>query len=178
MPTQIPLNDKRGYSPHVAIVDDDDAAAMALMTWHLARRGTQRYAANAKGQYMHRLVMNAGPRQQIDHINRDGLDNRKENLRFVNHSQQLANTGKHHTASSRFKGVSWAANVGKWEAKLRPQVLGYFVDEIAAARAYDAAAVIRYGSYACTNFHVCSNCGHIEAFRGGAFAAASLKELA
>ena len=91
------------------------------------------------------------PDKQIDHINGDGKDNRISNLRLANGSQNQANQRKKPGLSSRFKGVSWHRNYGKWVASGRLH-LGYFDNEEDAARAYDRAISIIHGEFAVLNF--------------------------
>jgi hypothetical protein len=106
---------------------------------------------------LHRLLLNAPPELQVDHINGDGLDNRRSNLRLATGSQNQGNSRKRRDGvTSQYRGVSWNKRAGKWQALLRRegklQYLGYFSDEEAAARAYDAAALEQWGSFARLNF--------------------------
>jgi hypothetical protein len=112
---------------------------------------------------MHILIMGY---RFIDHADGDGLNNQRSNLRPASHALNNANrraatTHGGRPKSSRFKGVAWfkpAPGKGRprWVAKIRIDgravSLGYFHDEEAAARAYDAAAVAAWGEYACPNF--------------------------
>ena len=103
---------------------------------------------------MHRLVLLARHATLVDHINRDKLDNRRENLRYATQSQQNANKEKFH-GRSRFKGVHRRWDGRKWVAQIkvhnRRLSLGCFVDEEDAARAYNRAAREYFGEYACLN---------------------------
>jgi hypothetical protein len=106
---------------------------------------------------MHRLITSAPPDMQVDHINHNGLDNRKANLRVVSSTQNCWNKRKlSGKFSSRYKGVSWNKNYKKWEACLTcnkvKTILGYFDNEIAAARAYDVKAKTLFKEYAVLNF--------------------------
>jgi len=93
----------------------------------------------------------------IDHINNNGLDNRKVNLRIVTQRQNCWNSrAKFRSRSSRYKGASWHSKMNKWVSKIsidgKSVHLGYFDSEIPAARAYDAAAKKHRGQYAYLNF--------------------------
>jgi len=93
---------------------------------------------------------------QIDHINGDRLDNRISNLREVTHKQNTWNR-KPRKTSSHYKGICWFKRDSKWRVSIngldgKKLYLGMYVDEIAAAKAYDCAARILHGEYARTNF--------------------------
>ncbi|MHC4636877.1 MAG: HNH endonuclease [Planctomycetota bacterium] len=149
-----------------AMVDADDYPRLAQHTWSIKRDGTTCYAARftvKSGRYrkevrlMHREVFTAGKGMFVDHINGNGLDNRKVNLREATAMQNTWNRKKMRgNFSSRFKGVSWISRFGKWRAKIscggKTIYLGYFKDEEAAARAYDAKAAQLYGKFAKRNF--------------------------
>jgi hypothetical protein len=90
-----------------------------------------------------------------DHINHDGLDNRRSNLRPVTPAQSAANRRPQIGSSSRYKGVQWSTRGRKWSAVInvagRRRYLGLFVDEEEAALAYNAAVLEAYGDYAWLN---------------------------
>jgi hypothetical protein len=104
---------------------------------------------------MHRLIMNAPEGMHVDHINGDGLDNRRENLRIVTAQENQFNSRKHLAGHSVFKGVSWSNLAKKWRAYISPnrkQIhLGLFESEIEAAKAYDEKAKELFGPYAKLN---------------------------
>ena len=91
----------------------------------------------------------------IDHINGCGLDNRRANLRLATAAQNAWNSKKRNSRSG-YKGVWFAADKRLWRASIvfhgRRMHLGYFKDKIAAAKAYDAAAIKYYKDFARPNF--------------------------
>ena len=90
----------------------------------------------------------------VDHINHNGLDNRRPNLRLATRSQNAANLGPYANNTSGYKGVDF--NRGKWRARIREggvrYFLGYFETAEDAARAYDTKAHELFGEFASLNF--------------------------
>jgi len=89
-------------------------------------------------------------------MNRDRLDNRKANLRFASSAENARNSSGPRSSTSRYKGVSWYTDYGKWRAAIghngRFRHIGYFSSEEDAARAYDEKARELFGDFAATNF--------------------------
>lgn len=148
-------------SGRVAVVDDADYGLVSQYRW-LARRGRNEtyYAirfwqedSKVRSQFMHTLLTGL---RRTDHINHDGLDNRRRNLRDGTGPRNAWNTRKFTVRSSRYKGVCWDAGKQKWMVRVsidgRARVVGRFASEIRAARAYDRAARESYGEYAFLNF--------------------------
>lgn len=155
MTVEIPLT--RGL---VAIVDQEDAArVLALGPWSAFPRGrnwygrrTVRYEDGRGGSlYLHRVILDV-PR--VDHINGDGLDNRRANLRSATHADNMRNSRRRSDNTSGYKGVS--ASGWRWVARVyvdsRRLHLGTFASPEEAARAYDAAALELHGEFARLNF--------------------------
>jgi len=145
-------------------VDPGDFAAVSRRRWYAKRGPCAWYAVSCvrRGKrrsylLMHRFIMKPGRGMVVDHINHDGLDNRRANLRIVTQQQNTWNSRRGlRQGKSRYKGVSWDKDNNKWAATIRVEGkcrrIGFFEDEISAARAYDAAAKKHRGEYALVNF--------------------------
>lgn len=124
-----------------------------LYSWYAIRGRAPTDACGKKAPVsLHRYLLGEPP-EEVDHRNRDGLDNRRENLRKVTHAQNMMNSPSRE-GSSRFKGVSRSRN--GWEAAIRDDYktvrLGGFNLEEDAALAYDEAARRLHGEFARFNF--------------------------
>lgn len=101
-----------------------------------------------------RIIVDCPDGFVVDHINGDHLDNRRENLRICTVQQNNWNRARRKGGTSKYKGVT--AVDGKFQVIISPNktnvFLGFFDDEEAAARAYDAAARLHYGEYCAVNF--------------------------
>lgn len=146
-----------------AIVDDDMFDYLNQWKWYAWKHGNTWYALrntgrkpNRSNERMHRVIMNARKTQEVDHINGDGLDNRRCNLRLCTRSQNMGNVKAYKNSSSRFKGVSWNKINKNWRAYIRVNGkmlnLGSFKSEIEAAKAYDNKAIEVFRTFACLNF--------------------------
>jgi hypothetical protein len=140
----------------MALVDADMLEKLGRFRWY----DMGRYAATIeynprRAINMARFVLDVPSGLESEHKNLNGFDNRRENLRVATRSQNLANRSKTQGCSSRYKGVTWQANRGKWKAQIRVDkeyiYLGLFTDERKAAEAYNAAAVRRFGEFARVN---------------------------
>lgn len=153
---------------YVAFVDDDLWPLVRLYTWHVAKSRNTYYAwtnvrhpekeelaYTRKG--MHQLVMGTqlGDGQQIDHVDGNGLNNQRSNLRFATTQQNMANRQAMSGGSSSYKGVHWDKRTQKWRAQIsvngKQRHLGVFTDELEAAQAYDKAALEAHGEFARLN---------------------------
>jgi len=164
----IPLGGKRGEGL-AAKIDILDFALVAAHKWVLFGReeSRSRYAsAIIDGQVvlMHRLLTNAPEGVQVDHIDGDGLNNRRENLRLCTRSQNTINRRPNRTIAGKlplsdYKGVVQQRESPKrpWIARIRCNgkrfTLGGYKTEVDAAMAYDAAARYLHGEFANTNFN-------------------------
>ena len=118
----------------------------------LDSRGYIRIRINKKLYQLHRIIykyhnedwdLTYSYNNEIDHININPLDNKIENLRVVNNSQNLKNRNKFKNCSSKYKGVSWYKPTNKWRADIlidgKRKYLGYFTNEEEAHLAYKKA---------------------------------------
>ena len=146
------------------ILDPQDYYRYGCFKWCIGGNKNKYYAI--RGQIidhdciklvsLHRLIMDAPKGVLVDHRNGDSLDNRRANLRLATRAQNCCNVRKRKNTSSRFKGVSFRKNRGKWAAYIgvagKRISLGYFDSEIEAAKAYDEAAKKYRGEFARLNF--------------------------
>lgn len=113
-------------------------------------------------EYMHRLILSRilgrdlGCKEQVDHINHDSLDNRRENLRLASVSENACNRHPRKDNRSGFKGVSWHKEKRCWVTRIQVNgkryEIGHFDDPINAAKAYDITAKELHGKFAVLNF--------------------------
>lgn len=105
---------------------------------------------------IHRLIMKVNnSKLSVDHINGNGLDNRKENLRICSHKENLRNSRKPKNNTSGYKGVSWDKSRNRWKAYIifdyKFKYLGRFKIKKDAALAYNKAAKDLFGEFAKLN---------------------------
>jgi len=148
----------------VAYVDDVDAD-LAAFNWYAvksgktfyARRKLPRFDGKQKTVGLHQeIARRMGIVGPPDHIDRDGRNNRRDNLRPDPNGRNNANKVRFANNTSGYKGVGWCERLGKWPARIRVnnklRHLGYYADKIEAAKAYDKAALEAWGEFAVVNF--------------------------
>lgn len=148
----------------VALVDDEDFEFLNQFKWfakksynsvdtYYAYRNEPGSGKERRKLIMHRVIMNASSTVFIDHINHNGLDNRKRNLRECNYSQNAANQRLRKTKINQFKGVCKKGNV--WVSRVgfngKQIYLGTYKNLFAAASAYNEKAKELFGEFANLN---------------------------
>lgn len=150
---------------HYALVDEGDFALVSKYKWHAGFFNKQIYAVAlvpVKGTKkwtslrMHRLILGARKGVSVDHKNHNGLDNRRRNIRLCTDAQNSANMRKYSGTHSKYKGVYIDKRMkNKWVACIMVRQkgiwLGGFPTEKKAAGAYNKAAKLHFGEFACLN---------------------------
>lgn len=142
------------------IVDDEDYDYLSNYNWRCIKNGKTYYAIFGRrinGKYsnvwMHRMIMDAKDRKdEVNHINHNGLDNRRENLRTTTHNKVIVQSRVSNNKPTKHKGISYYKPTNKWRARItingKTTYLGYYTNEIEAANAYEKKAIEIYGEYA------------------------------
>jgi hypothetical protein len=151
--------DRRVVRGWVAVLNDEVGRGLAQYPWYLcakrdvatgyaARNLPDRGRTRGGVVYMHRLVFERyhgpiPPGLVVDHIDRDPLNNRPDNLRAVTQADNMLNVGRRRNNTSGFTGVYWWKTRGMWRAQInlgsRPRSLGLFACPVEAAAAVNAA---------------------------------------
>lgn len=143
----------------VALVDAALVNELSQWNWSAFPSCDNWYAKRGerpnKTFFLHRHVLGATTGQEVDHKNRNGLDNRRENLRLATSTGNMRNRGLLRNNRSGFKGVRLDITRNKWRAVIwadRRQIwLGRFDSRAEAVAAYDRAAIEMHGEFAVTN---------------------------
>lgn len=142
----------RGYE---AIIDAADVPLVERFNWYACVQRNTVYAsrkANKTSVLMHRVIMDDPDGFQVDHIDGNGLNNRRENMREATNAQNAHNSRIQRNNTSGFKGVSRHNRSAKWCAQIRLNGscyrLGLFHTPEAAHAAYVAASEVMHGEFA------------------------------
>lgn len=149
-----------------AIIDIADVPLIENHTWCVVKRGRSLHAMRgvrpSQGRsyesiYLHRAILDIKDTViQVDHIDGNGLNNRRANLRPCSIEENVRNKRSRLNSSSEYVGVYWNKIMGIWGAQIacknKTTHLGFFKDAKIAAIAYDIEALKNYGEFARTNF--------------------------
>ncbi len=151
----------------VAFIDDEDFEIVNKFNWFARKRKTKygfdfyagRQINTSKGQRtlnMHRFILSLlDSKIHVDHIDNNGLNNQKNNLRIANNKQNCCNKKVSGIGTSKYKGVTVRKRDGKFVASIKVNYknkhIGCYNSEIIAALAYNNAAVYYFGEFAKTN---------------------------
>lgn len=141
-----------------ALVDDDDFDRISELNWQCSSKGYALTKVRIDGRrvpyLMHRFIMNF-PDKEIDHINNNKLDNRKENLRLCDRNENCQNASKYKNNTSGYKGVDFNKKTGKFRTRIQHNKksieIGLFNTAKEAAIAYNKAAVLYHKEFANLN---------------------------
>ena len=145
------------------MVDDEDFDWLNQWKWHVEKPKIALYAVRNKNKNpklrtlikMHQMILKKENGFIIDHIDGNGLNNQRHNLRYSTNSQSAMNRAKPKTGSNKFKGVHKRKTWNRFQAHIgvngRKMHLGFFKTEIEAAIAYNEAAIKYHGEFARIN---------------------------
>ena len=147
----------------IALIDNEDYEKVIPHTWRAYERHGHWYAVTSvkqsNGQWrskgMHRIILNVTNKNIfVDHINQNGLDNRKINIRMCTHKENVAN--RISKGKSKYLGVCWSERSKKWRSSTRggngkTKLIGTFEIEQDAAIAYNNSAEMYFGEFANLN---------------------------
>ena len=140
-----------------AIVDPMDEPKVSMHKWYAIKFRHTTYAratVSGKNTYMHRLLLAPQKGQEVDHVNKDGLDNRRQNIRVCTRAENMRNASIKN--STGFRGAYHDPANNRYRAEIKVDGarirLGSFRTAIEAALAYDDAAAQLHGEFATLNF--------------------------
>jgi len=148
----IHLYGRSGSRVATAVIDAEDYDLVKDFRFNYQGERYVRVCGRCRFNFLHQLILG---RQWVDHIKGDSLNNRRSNLRSCTNQQNQFNQKPQKGRTSKYKGVVKRKNRAKYQARIwlngKGISLGAFSSEIAAARAYNKAALKYFGEFACLN---------------------------
>ena len=147
----VPLSGKYANG-RSAYVDAEDSQFVSRYSWSIDQTGYPHARVDGRTQRLHRCIIQQMGLQVpkgmvVDHIDRNPLNNTRQNLRITNHTQNIFNSGPNRANTSGVKGVTWNKRSGKWVVQLRIhgkyQYHGHFLDlEAAKAKSVEVRTAL------------------------------------
>lgn len=132
-------------------LDKEDRYLLKEHSWRLDSHGYPVCRYKNKYVRIHGLILPKKEGFMVDHINRNILDNRRCNLRYVTRQQNVMNSSMRKDNTSGYKGIFWFKRNKKWQASIGFQKksihLGFFLTKEEAASAYQKKAKELFGAY-------------------------------
>lgn len=151
----IPISNGKDY----AKVSIEDYECISQFNWHMTGNGycfrwlPRNGSKTKRAVMMHRFILNASKGKEVDHINSDKMDNRRENIRLSSRGQNQQKAIR--KSKNKYRGVRKSNQ--KWAARIhfnkKEIYLGLYNTEECAAKAYDLKALELHGEHALVNFH-------------------------
>jgi hypothetical protein len=147
------------YGDKKVLIDDEDWEKVSKYKWHLSKQSqgllyaqTFIYKNGKKIPLkLHRLIMNCPKNKEIDHIDGNGLNNQKSNLRICTHAENMKNSKKRKDNSSGFKGIHFIKQNKRWQARIqvnrKRMPLGCYKTPELAYQAYCKASKKYHGEF-------------------------------
>ena len=146
------MRNRKGEIVGETVIDTEDIPKIKKYKWRMTNGYIKSGEENLQ---MSRIIMNPPNNMEVDHIDRNPLNNQKSNLRICTRSQNQMNTRSKLNGTSKYKGVHWNTRRKVWIAKIKinsaTHQIGQFKSEIEAARAYNERAIELFGEFAKLN---------------------------
>lgn len=165
----------------ISLLDDEDYNLISDKLWFIKENGNCYYATTddrtmlngvrgGKTISMHSIIMRCPKDFVVDHINGNGLDNRKKNLRIITAKENSARILRRRGKIKNYRGVKYDLDRNKWHASInnsgKVMFIGRYNTEVEAALAYDRQSLIMNGDNAILNFKQPSIAAPVIAFHG------------
>lgn len=143
------------------LIDNEDWDKIKDIRLRILKQDNDKFrvAGRLKGSkktfYLHRFIMNASINDQVDHIDGNPLNNKKENLRICSNKENSKSQSIRKRNTSGYKGVTWDKQRSKWKAQItinyKHKSLGFFNSKEDAALCYNEGAIKYFGEFALLN---------------------------